>query len=161
MNSKERLRTMTFNTHLRGTPIRVRVYAAQIVQPFVLEFDVFREGVDDDLLCWVLEPDELAALCGEVARHRFGLETGFKAVERLVAREVADTPAMRADPALPVFVAVMARIERLMRTDPEHGTTEGAELHALVDLAEVYERRWFPEFSSKPADPVSNGEILK
>jgi hypothetical protein len=71
-------------------------------------------------------------------------------VERLARREIVDTPAMRADPALPVYVAVMARIERLMRTDPAKNTTEGQELLALVDLAEVYERRWFPEFSHNP-----------
>jgi hypothetical protein len=67
-------------------------------------------------------------------------------VERLVQRDIIDTPEMRADPALPVYVAIMARIESLMRLDPEKDTTQGVELLALVDLAEVYERRWFPEF---------------
>lgn len=62
---------MQFDTHLRETPITVRVYAAQIVQPFVLEIDVL--GAEGQLLQWVLAPDELAALCGEIARHRFGI----------------------------------------------------------------------------------------
>jgi hypothetical protein len=57
-----------------------------------------------------------------------------------------ETPAMQADPAIPVYRAVMARIVTLMVTDPDNATTEGDELHALVDLAQVYERRWFPDF---------------
>jgi len=52
---------MQFDTHLRGTTVIVRVYAAQIVQP---------------LLPWVLEPDELAALCGQIALHSFGAGGG-------------------------------------------------------------------------------------
>lgn len=72
---------------------------------------------------------------------------GKPIVERLVDPEFADTPEMRADPALPVYVAIMARIERLIPSDPAVGTTEGDELNALVDAAVVYERRWFPELS--------------
>lgn len=70
VREQDRLRTMQFTTHLRGTPVTVRVYAAQIVHPFVLEIDVF--GADQLLKSWVLEPDELAALCSEISQHRFG-----------------------------------------------------------------------------------------
>lgn len=68
-------------------------------------------------------------------------------VERLAAREFMDSPAMRTDPALSVYVTIMARIVRLMPSDPALGTPEGDELNALVDAAVVYERRWFPELS--------------
>ena len=68
---RKRLRMMRFNTHLRGQPIRVDAYAAQIVQPYVIEFDLFAHGTDE-VLRWVLEPNELAAICAEIGRHRFG-----------------------------------------------------------------------------------------
>lgn len=70
-------------------------------------------------------------------------------VERLTEREITNTPAMQSDPALPLYVTILARIELLVQSDPDLGTTEGQELSTLVDAALVYERRWFPELSGK------------
>lgn len=88
-----------------------------------------------------------AEQAGRILREKFwGVDkTSLTEVTRLTQREIADTAAMRADPAFPVYVRALERVEQLMLTDPQIDTTEGQELCALVDLAEVYEQRWFPE----------------
>jgi len=67
--------------------------------------------------------------------------------DRRAPRAPAETAIMQSDPSIGTYRTAMARIEELMPLDPENGISEGDELHALVDLVEVYERRWFPEFS--------------
>jgi len=49
------------------------------------------------------------------------------------------------------YLDALARIEFLMRRDPEQDSPEGAELNALIDLVMEYEDEHFPLPFSKPS----------
>lgn len=96
---------------------------------------------------------ELQRLRAELAQEKAAHAKTFAAYQWLTEERVK-----RHASHLDAFLGIaLPRIGQLMESDPGDSTPDGRELSLLAQLAELYERQKYPEFSGRPVRPHRSG----